>query len=143
MVLRTEADSEESRHVAVGPGGKTVLVVDDDTAVRHVASKVLRRGGYQVLEAAGGEEALAIAEERSEEIDLLLTDVVMPGMSGRELSEVMGERYPHMPVLFMSAYTEDEVILRGIRVADVHFIEKPFTVDGLRQKVQEVLEAEG
>jgi CheY-like chemotaxis protein len=120
---------------------ETVLVVDDDPAVRRVASKVLRRGGYEVLEAEGGEEALAIAEERSDEIALLLTDVVMPGMGGRELSEIVRERHPHVPVLFMSAYTEDEVILRGIRVAEVHFIEKPFTVEGLRAKVREVLDS--
>lgn len=137
-----------------GPGGvpperkatpdgtsETILVVDDDKPVLQVTSKVLRRSGFEVLEAGSGEEALALAAEHDGRIDLLLTDVVMPGMGGRELSEIMRERHPDVPVLFMSAYTEDEVILRGIRVADVHFIEKPFSVDGLRAKVREVLDS--
>lgn len=122
-------------------GVETILVVDDDKPVRQVTSKVLRRSGFEVLEAGGGEEALSIAEEREGDIDLLLTDVVMPGMGGRELSEILRSRHSHVPVLFMSAYTEDEVILRGIRVADVHFIEKPFSVEALRQKVREVLDS--
>ena len=88
----------------------TVLVVDDDDPVRAVAAKVLRRSGYEVLEAGGGREAMRLAHERRGAVDLLLTDVVMPEIGGRELSEWMLEAYPHVRVLFMSAYTEDEVI---------------------------------
>jgi CheY-like chemotaxis protein len=120
--------------------GKLVLVVDDDPAVLRMAAKVLRRGGYEVLEAGAGRDALKLAEERDGKIDLLLTDVVMPEMGGREVSEALRARYPHVRVLFMSAYTEDEVILRGVRVAEVNFVSKPFTVDGLRNKVREVLD---
>ncbi len=123
--------------------GVTVLVVDDDPSVLRVASKVLVRAGYSVLEANGGREALDVAAGRGGELDLLLTDVVMPGMSGRELGEELVARYPGVRVLYMSAYTEDEVILQGVRVAEVDFISKPFTVDGLRAKVQEVLAAPG
>ena len=140
MSERTESVAAQGATGAQG-SGRTVLVVDDDVSVLQVAAKVLRRDGYEVLEAGGGEEALAVAESRGGKIDLLLTDVVMPGMGGRELSEAMGARYAAVPVLFMSAYTEDEVILRGVRVADVHFIQKPFTVAGLRDKVGEVLSA--
>jgi len=119
---------------------ETILVVDDDPSVLQVASKVLRRGGYRVLEANGGPEAMRIAVEQGGRIDLLLTDVVMPGMNGREVAEAIQARYPSVRVLFMSAYTEDEVILHGVRVAEVNFVSKPFTISGLRQRVREVLD---
>jgi CheY-like chemotaxis protein len=118
---------------------KTVLVVDDEPSVLRVASKVLRRDGYEILEALGGEEALRIAEEHQGTIDLLLTDVVMPGLGGRELGERFRRTHPKTRLLFMSGYTEDEVLLQGIRVAEVNYISKPFTVAGLRDKVREVL----
>lgn len=120
--------------------GELILVVDDDPAVLRMAAKVLRRGGYEVLEAGGGREALRIAEEHGGDIELLLTDVVMPEMGGREVSAALRARWPNVRVLFMSAYTEDEVILRGVRVAEVDFVSKPFTVDGLRTKVRELLD---
>ena len=118
----------------------TVLVVDDDTSVLKVAAKVLRRVGYDVLEAGSGDAALAKVDEAEGHIDLLLTDVVMPRMNGRELSEAVLARYPDVRVLFMSGYTEDEVILQGVRVAEVNFINKPFSVESLRHKVSQVLE---
>jgi CheY-like chemotaxis protein len=108
-----------------------------------MASRVLRRGGYQVVEAGGGMTALGVVEERGGRIDLLLTDVVMPEMGGRELSEVVSARYPHMRILFMSAYAEDEIILRGVRVTEMDFLPKPFTLDGLRDKVRNALDREG
>lgn len=126
--------SEESER-----SNTTILVVDDDASVLRVASKVLVRAGYHVLEANGGAEALELAAGRDGDLDLLLTDVVMPGMSGRELGQELAARYPRVRVLYMSAYTEDEVILQGVRVAEVDFIAKPFTVQGLRDKVEEVL----
>jgi len=118
----------------------TVLVVDDDDAVRAVASKVLRRSGYHVLEASGGRDALRIARERGGAVDLLLTDVVMPELDGRELSERLRADYPDIRVLFMSAYTEDEVILQGVQVAQVNFLSKPFNLESLTRSVREVLE---
>lgn len=120
---------------------KTVLVVDDEPSVLRVASKVLRRDGYEILEALGGEEALRVANEHDGAIDLLLTDVVMPGLGGRELGERFREAHPDTALLFMSGYTEDEVLLQGIRVAEVNYISKPFTVAGLREKVREVLDS--
>ena len=123
-------------------GVSTVLVVDDDLSVLRVAAKVLQRGGFDVLEAGSGDAALAVADEVNGEIDLLLTDVVMPSMNGRELSQALVARYPDVRVLFMSAYTEDEVILQGVRVAEVNFINKPFSVEGLREKVRQVIAGE-
>lgn len=120
----------------------TVLVVDDDLSVLRVAAKVLKRGGFDVLEAGSGDAALAVAEEVNGQIDLLLTDVGMPSMNGRELSQALVARYPDVRVLFMSAYTEDEVILQGVRVAEVNFINKPFSVEGLREKVRQVIAGE-
>lgn len=117
----------------------TVLVVDDEISVLQVASKVLRRGGYDVIEAPGGEEALRVAAEYPGKIDLLLTDVMMPGMSGRKLGEAFTELHPSTSVLFMSAYTQDEIILQGVRVAEMNFISKPFTVSALREKVRMIL----
>ena len=134
------APDSESADSARGKTREVLLVVDDDPSVLQVASKVLKRGGYEVLGAGGGAEALELAEANEGRISLLLTDVVMPGMGGRELSENFRARYPAVRILFMSAYTEDEVILQGVRVAEVDFIPKPFTVQGLRDKVRQVLD---
>lgn len=116
-----------------------ILVVDDDPAVLQVACKILQRGGYQVLRAASGPEALEVAESHEGRFDLLLTDIVMPVMNGRELGEALAARYPDVRILYMSAYTEDEVVLDGLKTSDVNFIPKPFTVEGLRDKVRLVL----
>lgn len=117
----------------------TVLVVDDEPLVRRVACKVLEDVFTEVLEASSAQEALDVAAAHPRDITLLLTDVVMPGMGGRALSERMRTRHPRTLVLFMSAYTDDEVVLEGIRRANLEFIPKPFSVDGLRDKVLEVL----
>jgi CheY-like chemotaxis protein len=121
-------------------GGETVLVVDDDPAVLRVARRALSRGGYQVLGARSGAEALEIAEEHQGEIHLLLTDVVMPGMGGREVSQEVSARFPETRVLFMSGQVEAGAILDGAPAARVNFLPKPFTVHGLRTRVREVLD---
>lgn len=118
---------------------KTVLIVDDEPSVLRVASKVLRRDGYEILEALSGDEALRMAAEHDGDIHLLLTDVVMPGLGGRELGARFREQHPSTALLFMSGYPEDEVLLQGVRVAEVNYISKPFTVAGLRDKVRDVL----
>ena len=112
----------------------------DDEAVLSVAAKVLSRGGYSVISASGGHEALDLAEAAEGQVSLLLSDLVMPEMSGRDLGEIFEGRYPEIPVLYMSAYTEDEVILQGLRFSEVNFMPKPFTVDGLLLKAREVIE---
>ena len=94
-----------------------------------------------MLQAGEGIEALRVAREHAGRLDLLLTDVVMPGMNGRELGERLAEERPETRLLYMSAYTEDEVILRGIRVAEVGFLYKPFSLDGLTDAVRQALSA--
>lgn len=120
-------------------GSSTVLVVDDDPAVRRVASKALRRAGYEVVEARGGREAIESVRALEGGVDLLLTDVVMPGMNGRELSERLRSERPELPVLFMSAYAEDEIFLHGVRVARMNFLPKPFSLDELVDAVDELM----
>ena len=132
-----------SRPPAAGDGAPAgiILVVDDDPAVLEVAARVLERAGYSVLQAANGLEAVAMARSHPGRLDLVLTDVVMPGMNGRELGEVLMREHPETRLLYMSAYTEDEVILRGIRVAEVGFLYKPFSLDGLTDAVRQALSA--
>lgn len=121
------------------PKGLTVLVVDDDPAVRKVASKALRRVGYDVVEARGGAEAIELTRAYDGRIDLLLTDVVMPGMNGRELSERLRAARPDLPVLFMSAHAEDEVFLHGVRVSLMDFLPKPFSLEQLVETVNQLV----
>lgn len=123
------------------PGSmESILVVDDDEAVLSVVAKVLSRQGYRVSTASNGEAGLKVAAEADEPFALMVTDMVMPGMNGRELAEAMAVQSPSTLVLYMSAYTEDEILRKGVRASDVHFISKPFTVDGLREKVRNVLD---
>jgi hypothetical protein len=118
-----------------------ILVVDDDPGVREVAARVLERAGYRVLQAGEGDEALEIARAHAGPLHLLLTDVVMPGMNGRELGQRMSQERPETRLMYMSAYTEDEVILRGVSVAEVGFLAKPFSLDGLESAVKSALSA--
>jgi CheY-like chemotaxis protein len=127
--------------VPTATGGETVLLVEDDHAVRAIARSALTRRGYRVLTAGDAAEALAITRAYPGPIHLLLTDVVMPGMGGRELAEhVVGER-AGLRVLFMSGYTEDEVLHRGVSAEAMAFLAKPFTPEALVARVRAVLDA--
>ncbi len=117
----------------------TVLLVEDEQTVRTVAREVLVRSGYQVLVAEEGMQALAVARTHRGPIDLLLTDVVMPGMSGRELAEALAQERPETRVLFTSGYTDDEVVHRGVSADTVAFLAKPFTPETLVSRVAAVL----
>jgi PAS domain S-box-containing protein len=122
-------------------GNERVLLVENEPLVRGLASRVLREQGYKVLEVANGFEAMRVAQMHAEEqIDLLLTDVLMPGMSGRELAESLGPLLPKMKVLYMSGYTDQAIVYHGILEKGVNYIEKPFRVDALARKVREVLD---
>lgn len=121
-------------------GGETILIAEDEDAVRSLSRRILERRGYTVLVARDGEEALGICADHAGGIDLLLTDVVMPRMSGRELAERVAALEPDMRVLFMSGYTEDEMLRRGIVRRDVAFLQKPFRSDQLSARVREVLD---
>jgi two-component system cell cycle sensor histidine kinase/response regulator CckA len=128
------------RGVAVG-GNETVLLVEDDEQVRVLAQTVLERCGFRVIAAAGCEEALLAEAAFKEPIQLLLTDVVMPRMSGRQLAEKLSLQRPRMKVLFMSGYTDDTVLIHGVLQAGMQFLQKPLTPEGLTRKVREVLDA--
>ncbi|HEY7534257.1 MAG TPA: ATP-binding protein, partial [Nitrospiraceae bacterium] len=120
-------------------GAETILVAEDEPGVRALVSHTLRQHGYTVLEAAHGIEALAISERHSKSIHLLLTDVVMPQINGRELAERLVAKLPELRVLFMSGYTDDAVLRRGPCAADTNFLHKPFTAGTLATRVRQVL----
>ncbi|MGH7521190.1 MAG: response regulator, partial [Gemmatimonadales bacterium] len=123
------------------PGSETVLLVEDAAAVRAVSKQVLERLGYTVLEAPDGEAALHLARRHHGRIHLLLTDVVMPRVGGRQVAErLLGSR-PDMRVLYTSGYTDDSVVRHGMLAGGVPYLQKPFSPDGLARKVREVLNA--
>jgi CheY-like chemotaxis protein len=121
-------------------GSETVLVVEDEEPVRMLAQRLLVAKGYTVLTAAGGDEALAVAADAPGPVSLLLTDVVMPGMSGRELASRLADKVPGMKVLYMSGYTDDDIVRHGVLDPRTPFLPKPFTPDGLLRKIRDVLD---
>jgi signal transduction histidine kinase/ActR/RegA family two-component response regulator len=121
-------------------GHETILVVEDEPAVRDIVRHVLQARGYLVLQAQDGREALRISKQHDGPIDLLLTDVVMPEMSGRELAGRLASRHPTMPVIFMSGYTDTAVVHHGVLDPGTIFLQKPFTPDALARKVRQVLD---
>ncbi len=123
------------------PGQGTILLVEDEATVRSLTKKVLDKAGYTVIEAESGTVALAAAEAHEGEIDLLLTDVIMPHLNGKELHLRMIESRPSLRVLFMSGYTEDVISNQGVIEAGLPFIQKPFTIEAICRKVAEILEA--
>jgi PAS domain S-box-containing protein len=122
-------------------GSETILVAEDRAEVRVVARAILERHGYTVLEAADGREALAVVRSYEAPIHLLLTDVVMPVMGGRDLVNELQRTHPHIPVLFASGYTNDAIVRHGMLEPGLAFIQKPFTPEGLLRKVRELIDA--
>ncbi len=140
---RTEeqvAPESQAARTAPKPGTETILLVEDDAQVRKLVHDVLTRAGYRVLEAPGGSEALVLSAGLADPIHLLLTDVVMPAMGGRELAERLLETRPDMRVIHMSGYAERAIVHHGVLEPGINYLAKPITASSLLAKVRQVLE---
>jgi CheY-like chemotaxis protein len=128
----------------VAPGGdETILLVEDDKEVASLARLILQTKGYRVMSAGSGEDALALCAKLPGAIDLVLTDVILPGMNGRALADRLHATLgPDLKVLFMSGYTEDAIVHHGVLKSDIAFLPKPFTPNELARKIRDVLDAE-
>jgi DNA-binding response OmpR family regulator len=157
-----EVDSEEGRgstfsislplveesHANVAPapadasarGAETILLVEDEEAVRHLLARGLRNYGFTVMTASDGAEALRLVHDRTPHIDLLATDVVMPNMSGRDLADRLRKERSGLKVLFMSGYTDDTLLRHGVYEAREAFLQKPFALQAFASKVREILD---
>lgn len=145
VVLPTVADCQTtSLSVATyepAGRGESILLVEDETSLRDVTTEILTQLGYNVVSAADGQQALDLCQRHPRPIDLLLTDVVMPGMSGRQLFHHLSACCPHLPAIFMSGYTDDRLLQHDVSHANVRFLQKPFSRTMLAQKVREAIEA--
>ena len=137
-----DVEVEEKKRASVSElgGSETVLIVEDDKSLRKLARTLLKQRGYTILEAENGEDALKVSKEHEGPIDLLITDVVMPQMSGKETAERLQPLYPHMKVIYMSGYTDNAIVRHGVLAPGLNFLEKPFSPEALARKVREVLD---
>jgi CheY-like chemotaxis protein len=122
-------------------GAETILLVEDDPVVKTVLTMMLDHHGYRLITAGSGEEALALARAAPDSVDLLITDLVMPGLNGRETAEAVRKHQPQAKVLYMSGYTDDTVIRVGHFEPGISFLQKPFSGDELAQRVRELLDS--
>ncbi|MFN2456228.1 MAG: PAS domain S-box protein [Pyrinomonadaceae bacterium] len=136
-----EDDSTTTVVSGIRRGSETVLLVEDEDMVRNLASEILKQNGFTVLEASGGEEAIQLCQNHKAAIDLLITDVVMPKMSGKDVAYKLQMVHPETKVLFMSGYTDEAIVHHGIVDSHIAFIQKPFSETTLTQKIREVLDA--
>ncbi len=135
-------DEKEITTTAGHSGFETVLIVEDDDSLRKLAQKTLQRHGYRILVSENGEDALRVSGEHEGPIQLMITDVVMPRMSGKETAERLQPHYPQMKVIYMSGYTDDSIVQHGVLAPGLNFLEKPFTPEGLVLKVREVIDSD-
>jgi CheY-like chemotaxis protein len=132
------ADLADAR-IGQGRGTETILFIEDDDAVRALTKRVLQRYGYTVLEASRGTDGVRLAAAHPAPIHLLITDVVMPGISGRMVAEQIGRSHPETKVLYVSGYTTDNVLRTGVLHDAVQFLQKPFAPEAIARKVREIL----
>lgn len=132
-------ETKEIREEEVLHGSETILVAEDEEGVRKLAVQILEKQGYRVLEVSEGSEAIRICKENEGPIHLLLTDVVMPGMSGRELADRLLSLHTEIKVLYMSGYPDNAIVHHGVLEKGMNYIQKPFTVEGLVRKVRQAL----
>ena len=137
---KKEPEGFVPRKASKAGGTETLLIVEDESAVRELARRILESAGYKTLEAANGGEALLLCERFGSGIALVLTDIVMPGMSGKELYERLSRINPAMKVVYMSGYTDNAIVHHGILDRETHFINKPFTVNDLLSKIRIALD---
>jgi PAS domain S-box-containing protein len=135
-----KAPAEAGEEAPPPRGRETILLAEDEDSLRAYAGGLLRRLGYQVLDAADGAAALRLWDQQEAAVDLLVTDVVMPAMGGRELAQELTRRRPGLKVLYMSGYTDDVVVRHGVAEAEAAFLPKPFSPSDLAQKVRELLD---
>ncbi len=138
VAARADLKEDLGRH----RGTETVLLVEDEDMVRQLTNELLEESGYVVLEANGGGQAMELFKEHKGRIDLLITDVVMPKISGKQVAEQLKEIHPETKVLFMSGYTDEAIVHHGIIDSHIAFIQKPFSERALAQKIREVLDSE-
>ena len=139
-LIETVQSSAANGHFGATLGTETLLLVEDDDNVREFVTLSLQSFGYAVIAVPDGKAAVSLYANRKTPIDLVVTDVVMPDMSGRVLAETLRESSPDLKVLFVSGYTDDAVVRHGILQANVEFLQKPFTPDALARKVREVID---
>ena len=140
--VKAEAEQDGMQVVQMPFGKECVLLVEDDQAVRAFAARVLKGQGYTVLEAPSGMEALLMVNlQRDRQIDPLVTDIIMPQMSGKALTDVLQSHYPDLKVLFMTGYPPETVAMHGIDVTKIAVLPKPFSQDRIVKQVREMLDA--
>jgi CheY-like chemotaxis protein len=142
VLAESEKSNLEKTLPRPAPGTETILLVEDEEGVRELVRDYLRNNGYHVLEAADGVKAQDLAAAHRGPIQLLITDVVMPRVSGRELATRLTAARPHMKVLYISGYTDDSIFRHGVLEGGMAFLQKPFTLKSIGQKIREVLDGE-
>lgn len=128
-----------ARRVPGDESRRLVLVVDDEQGLRELVCRTLQAEGYDTLEAGHGAEALEVMETATAPVDLVVTDVVMPGMDGRELGRRLSQRWPDLPILYISAYDVNDIFRRGSPRSSAPFLQKPFPMEGLVTTVRELI----
>jgi CheY-like chemotaxis protein len=140
MTIENELSLAQEEGTTVIRGNETILLVEDEESLRKLASLMLGELGYTVLESSSPLEAIQLCEsDETRNIDLILTDVIMPGMNGKEMSERILDNHPDIPVLFMSGYAADLILSKGIFEESVYFIQKPFNLQKLSLMIREAI----